>query len=165
MQTSPTDSLCRAAGFTLLELMVVLAIGALMVGVVLPVGARMYDTMTYRDAVRQISEAVHGARYRAITSGEPVDLVFEPDAGRFLVKPAAQPVAARAMAELSGDLRFSAVTAREVSPGQGLAAIRFYPGGGSTGGSLSVQRANGSGVRLRVDWLLGRVSQEALDLP
>lgn len=165
MQTSAIDSGRHTAGFTLMELMVVLTIAALMVGVVLPMGARMYDTMQYRDAVRQLSQAAHSARYKAITGGQAMDLVFEPEAGRFAVKQAGQAVQEQDMEALEGELTFAAVSAREVSPGRGLAAIRFYPGGGSTGGSLSVQRPNGSGVRLRVDWLLGRVSQEALDLP
>lgn len=152
-------------GFTLVELMVVLAIAALMAGVVMTAGARMFDTMQYRDAVRKLSNAASTARYQAITKGSPMDLVLEPEAGRFQIRPAGQPVEADGMSSLGGDLEFGMVSAREVSPGNGLAAIRFYPEGGSTGGSISVQRSNGSGVRLRVDWLLGRVSQEALERP
>jgi len=47
-----------------------------------------------------------------------------------------------------------------VSPGGNLAAIRFYPAGGSSGGEIVVQRPSGAGTRLTVDWLLGHVSQE-----
>jgi general secretion pathway protein H len=159
MKTKPAD------GFTLVELMVVLAIAALMAGVVMTAGVRMFDTMQYRDAVRKLSNAASTARYQAITKGKPVDLVMEPEAGRFQIKLAGQATAAGEMSSLGGDLEFSMISAREVSPGRGLAAIRFYPDGGSTGGSISVQRSNGNGVRLRVDWLLGRVSQEALGLP
>lgn len=154
-----------AAGFTLMELMVVMAIAALMVGVVLPTGARLFETMQYRDAIRQLSQAVGAARYQAITKGSAMDLVVEPEAGRYLLKRASEPVNEAAMNTLDEDLSFAAVTASEVSPGSGLAAIRFYPHGGSTGGSLSVQRPNGSGVRLRVNWLLGTVSQEVLQVP
>jgi general secretion pathway protein H len=42
------------------------------------------------------------------------------------------------------------------------AAIRFLPDGGATGGSIDILRASGQGVRLRVDWLSGRITQEAL---
>lgn|SRR5690554_2991003 len=173
MQTSVTDGAGRrtrqgwqqARGFTLVELMVVMAIAALMVGVVLPMGARMFDTMQYRDAVRQLNQAAGSARYQAITRGAAMDLVLEPDTGRYLVKPAGQAIDPAKMSALDDSLSYAAITAQEVSPGRGLAAIRFYPHGGSTGGSLSIQRDNGSGVRLRVDWLLGRVSQEALPNP
>ena len=39
------------------------------------------------------------------------------------------------------------------------AAIRFYPDGSSTGGLIDILRPGGSGVRIQVDWLLGRISQ------
>jgi len=40
-------------------------------------------------------------------------------------------------------------------------AIRFYPDGSATGGSIQLLRPGGAGVRLRVDWLLGTIRQEA----
>ena len=49
----------------------------------------------------------------------------------------------------------------ELQPGQ-AAAIQFLPSGGATGGGIDVLRASGAGTRLRVDWLSGRVEQEAL---
>ena len=45
---------------------------------------------------------------------------------------------------------------------QGGGSIRFYPGGGATGGSVDVLKRTGDGVRLRVDWLLGTVTQEPI---
>ena len=41
-----------------------------------------------------------------------------------------------------------------------LGVIRFYPEGGSSGGGIDMERADGTGVRISVDWLVGRVSQE-----
>ena len=49
----------------------------------------------------------------------------------------------------------------ELSSGQD-GAIRFLPEGGATGGSVDIVRPSGSGVRLRVDWLSGRVEQEPI---
>ena len=153
-------------GFTLMELMVVFAIAALIVGVSVPFSARLFDTMQYRDAIRSISAAASSARYQAITSGEAVDLVLNPNARSFAVHPATRStgIDRNDMQALSSDLRMNVISAREVSPGNGLAAIRFYPQGSSTGGSVSVQRENGEGVRLRIDWLLGRVTQEPLEV-
>ena len=53
------------------------------------------------------------------------------------------------------------VADREIAS-QGLASIRFLPSGGATGGSIEIMRAPGVGARLRVDWLSGRVTQEAM---
>ena len=43
--------------------------------------------------------------------------------------------------------------------------IRFYPEGGSSGGGIDLESPTGVGVKIGVDWLMGRVSQEryALD--
>lgn len=153
------------SGFTLMELLIVFAIAALVVGVTVPFGARFYDTMQYRSALREISSAASSARYQAITGGQAMDLLLHPGRREFAVEPAGLPLEEIAMESLPGDLRLDVVSAREVSPGEGLSAIRFYPQGGSTGGSVSVIRDNGVGARLRVDWLLGRVTQEALEQP
>jgi general secretion pathway protein H len=40
------------------------------------------------------------------------------------------------------------------------ADITFLPEGGATGGTLELLRQSGSGVRVRVDWLFGQVTQE-----
>jgi len=34
------------------------------------------------------------------------------------------------------------------------------PEGGSTGGTIELVRPSGAGVNIRVDWLLGQISQE-----
>ena len=39
-----------------------------------------------------------------------------------------------------------------------LGVIRFYPEGGSSGGGIDLGREDGSGVRISVHWLVGRVS-------
>lgn len=155
---------CLQRGFTLLELMVVFAIAALIVGVSVPYTARLFETMQYRDAVRTISAAATSARYQAITSGQAVDLVLYPDERSFAVNPAAVPINREEMETLGNGLQMDVIAAREISPGNGFAAIRFYPQGSSTGGSVSVLRENGDGVRLRIDWLLGRVTQESLEV-
>ena len=59
-------------------------------------------------------------------------------------------------------LQVRATVAGEELSGQGEAVIRFLPEGGATGGSIEVLRASGAGTRLRVDWLSGRATQEAL---
>lgn len=157
---------CRSQdGFTLLELMVAFAMAALLVGVTTPAGLRFYDTMQYRSAVGDLRSAATNARYRAITTGQPVDLLVAPEDARFAVMPAArdsgQNFDLNTARQLAGDLDIQMVSAEGLSPMAGVGAIRFYPDGSSTGGSITVLRPTGVGVRLRVDWLLGRISQES----
>jgi general secretion pathway protein H len=68
----------------------------------------------------------------------------------------------RAMQDLPKAIELKAIVASiELAPGD-MAAIRFLPSGGATGGSIDIVRPSGAGVRLSVDWLSGRVSQGPL---
>ena len=169
--TLPTiDGIDRATGraergFTLLELMVALAIAGFFIGVAVPGGWKMYESMQYRKAVRDVTAVAAAARYGAITSGVSRDVVMEPGMGRYRLGRSGEEPGSQQFRQLPDSVSMSAETAAEVSPGPQLAAIRFYPDGSSSGGSISISRSELSpptGVRLRVDWLLGRVTQEPL---
>ena len=49
--------------------------------------------------------------------------------------------------------------ARELNS-QDAGIIRFYPEGGSSGGGVDLEIPSRTGVRIHVDWLMGRVTQE-----
>ena len=59
-------------------------------------------------------------------------------------------------------LKVRTIVADSEVDADGRAGIRFYADGSATGGSIELERPGGGGLRLRVDWLLGRVSQEPL---
>jgi general secretion pathway protein H len=117
--------------------------------------------MEYRDAVRQIVSAAKNARRDAFAQGVPMDLLIDADRNRYALSADSPSVSAEQFASLPEALDITVVYAAEVSPKPGLAAIRFYPAGGSSGGEISVTRPTGAGVNLTVDWLLGDVAQEA----
>ncbi len=56
-------------GFTLVELLVSLAIAAVLLAVSVPSAGRFYQSMQYRSAVRDVVSALNGARYAAVNSG------------------------------------------------------------------------------------------------
>ena len=144
----------RERGFTLIELLVVFAIIALVIGLTPMAFDRLRDSAQYRNTLRTMLSEMRQARTVAINQGNEVrfkvDLqkhTFGREGGAtYAVPPSLQ-------------LR-ATVAGRELADGR--AAIRFLPGGGATGGSIEIVRASGDGVRLRVDWLSGRVTQEAL---
>ncbi len=143
------------AGFSLLELIVALAIAAILVGLAAPMAARLNDTMKYRSAVGDLVSGLAAARFSAIQQGQPVDMELEPEARRFRV-------GRHNWKALPGSLTLSMVAARELSEDSRLGVIRFYPDGSASGGSIEVIRASGGGVMLEVDWLLGDVKQQPL---
>lgn len=142
-------------GFTLVELLVVFAILALLVGAVPVAFERMRDSAQYRDTLRSMLSDLKVARERAVTQGQEVRFRIDLRNRTYGVHDQAQ----RALPE---SLQIKAVVAsKEVRP-DGVAAILFLPGGGATGGTVEVIRPSGGGTRLQVDWLTGRVTQETL---
>ena len=166
MPTLPTDCSQRfpvQQGFTLLELMVALVVASLLAAVAMPSAQRMNETMRYREAVRDLLTATRTARRDAFATGSAHDLLIFEDEPSWALVPAD-----RASDFIDGDiearplpdeLSFDVTYAAEVSPGRGVASIRFYPSGGASGGDIDIVRPTGSGVRLKIDWLLGEVVQ------
>lgn len=146
----------RPRGFTLVELLVVFAILALLIALVPLAFGRLREAAQYRDTVRTMASEMRSARLRAMTEGTPV---------RFQVDPVQRGygIEGRPMHRLPEPLAMRATVASQELAGGQIAAIRFLPEGGATGGSIDVLRPSGGGVRLRVDWLFGRVEQESLN--
>ena len=146
----------KLGGFSLLELMIVMAISAAVMGVSMPMMGRMYDSMQYRDSVRSVISAAKGARFSSLNSGEIVDLILNPRTGEILI-------GAKLQGTLTESIKMEVISAREVNTDDGLAVIRFYPNGGSTGGDIKLEHESGRGLRIKIDWLFGRLSQLPLD--
>lgn len=136
----------------MLEMLVAISIIGLLLAVTVPASARFYESMQYRQAVRDVITALASARYTAINSGRAQDVSVDPQGNRLgsngevTYLPEGFTVAVHSASELNRD---------------NVGVIRFYPEGGSSGGGIDLEREDGSGVRISVDWLVGRVSQEA----
>jgi general secretion pathway protein H len=141
----------RARGFTLVELMVALAIGALVVAVAVPASMRMYESFRYRAAVRDVVTLLATARYQALNRGEAQDVLVNPDKRWVRLNDTTE--------TLPASLKLAVHSARELNR-EGVGVIRFYPEGGASGGGVDIETASGGGVSIEVDWLLGRVTQE-----
>ena len=140
-----------ARGFTMIELIAAITIGAMMLALAVPASVKMYETMQYRSAVKDAVTLLASARYKAIDSGRAQDVRIKPDEREIQLNDATE--------TLPGNLTVAVTSARELNQ-QGVGVIRFYPEGGSSGGGIDIERENGSGVRISVDWLIGRVIQE-----
>ncbi|GAA6150601.1 GspH/FimT family pseudopilin [Pseudoteredinibacter isoporae] len=143
-------------GFSLIELMVVLAIMAAAAGAALPAMGRMYDAMQYRDTVRSILSSTKAARFKALSTGRSVDWVYNANAREISVNDKLQQT-------LDESFSVQITSARDLSGDDRRAVIRFYPDGSSSGGDVRIEHETGKGMQIKVDWLFGRISQHSLD--
>ena len=95
------------------------------------------------------------ARQRALAGRTDIAFTVNLDQRRYHTD--GQPVR-----DIPEPLQVRATVAGSELSSQGAASIRFLPDGGATGGSVEILRPSGAGTRLRVDWLSGHVTQEAL---
>jgi general secretion pathway protein H len=141
-------------GFTLVELLVVLAISALLVGLVPMAFDRLRDSANYRDALRGIMTSMRAARQQALVSHVETSFVVDLEHRSYRVDGQQASLIPEPL-----EIRVT-MAGEEANSREG--GIRFFPGGGSTGGSVDILRPSGEGARLRVDWLSGRVALETL---
>lgn len=78
----------RGRGFTLVELMVVIALMGVMVGIAIPTMYRQFHPDSMNKAINDLREAFTTARASAILSGTPVDVVIRSEDGSISVQPA-----------------------------------------------------------------------------
>jgi len=130
----------RESGFTLLEMIVVLAILGLMLGIVVARGPMHSTRLDTEAAARELAGALRMARGRAIARDQAVSVRFAAD--RYQI----EGMAAHAVPT---DVSLT-----------GNSVIRFAPDGSSSGGTIVVQASN---IRMvvAVNWLTGHVDTVA----
>jgi general secretion pathway protein H len=137
------------AGFTLVEMLVVLGIIALVVATAMPLLSGGSDTFRLETASSEISAALRATRAAAIMQNAVMTLKLDVDRRTF----GSAVVPMRSFAPtIDAKLTYSAATRSASSEG----GFQFFPDGSSTGGDL-VLALNGKQVRLCVDWLTGIV--------
>jgi general secretion pathway protein H len=144
------DGVRREAGVTLLELLVVLAIMALVSAVAIPIFTGTSNA-EMRGAARQLASGLRLARSDAVSQRRETFLVIDLAGRRFKVDRHATEHA------LPRDVELKLFTAQKDLVDDKIGSIRFYPDGGSNGGRITLC----SGERkyeIDVDWLTGRVA-------
>lgn len=137
----------------------VLVVAALLFAISVPSLSKLSDNTAYREAVRDVTTALHTAKKRALHHNMPVDVVLEASERRLSIVTTGQLPPSGTQIDLPDSLEMTVTTAAEVSAGQGLQVIRFYPMGGSTGGDITLLRESGIGTLIQVGWLLADITQ------
>ena len=149
----PNDPVNAEDGFTLFELLVVLAVIALAAALVAPMFGTGTSPGEIRALTREVAAELNLARSTAIRTGAEVAFVVDVETPSFRVGRDAP------SKTLPSDIVLDLKTARSQRIDKSKAAILFYPDGSATGGRLRLER-EGVGATVRVEWLTGRVEVE-----
>jgi general secretion pathway protein H len=145
MPTSRTD---RQAGFTLLELLAVLAVIGLAGAAVLQLGQGSAEAAKVRSFLIHAEAMMRQARTAAVETMAEQDVEIDTRARRIIHAARGTALDVPEGVSLDGDL------ARVQEAGENRFVIRFFPSGGSTGANLPF-RFRDEIYELRVNWLTG----------
>jgi len=140
------------AGFTLVEIMVVMVIIALIMGLVATSMSRSVSAAEARAASRELVASLRYTRARAII--DKAEQVFLVDTeNRSYQAPGRDKV------ELPEGVDLTITTAESELVSDAVSGIRFFPDGGSTGGHIELT-VNKREYRVNVAWLTGETQLE-----
>ncbi|MEQ9640276.1 MAG: GspH/FimT family pseudopilin [Alphaproteobacteria bacterium] len=132
------------AGFTLLELLVVLAMLALVYAVAIPTRPAAWRGGDVAGAARTLAQDLRAARATAIAQRREVAVAVDPVALTYRVDRIETALPARDVETLT------------VSLAPGERTVRFLPDGSASGASLTLRHGDAA-TTVNVDWLTGRV--------
>jgi general secretion pathway protein H len=140
----------RAGGFTLLELIVVLAIIGLVLALIPGFMLRSQPGLDVEVAARALADGLRQTRSQAMVGNR--EQVFSLDVEQRLFRAGrGQP-----LKQLDRQVELHLLTTAGELTGAELGQIRFFPDGSSTGGAIDLAQGE-QRSRVSVDWLTGQV--------
>lgn len=137
-------------GFSLLELLTVLAIVTLIISLTLPNLNNTYKRYLLKSLSRDVAGALQQTRLKAISSGEKQSWLVSLDSKEYWHGNESH------KHSLPNSTMVEVTTASGEVVSSKVVAISFFPDGTSTGGQVKLVR-DGMVFYVQVDWLLGTV--------
>ena len=138
------------SGFTLLEMVCVLALIAMMAAVLLPLIPHHTSRSRLQAYALQTASLLKADRNTAIRRGMDVATLVDAT-GRSI-----RSGATADMVQIPDDVRFEALLPQTCNRRQALSTISFFASGMSCGGAIALTRLD-AGYEIRVNWLTGRI--------
>lgn len=137
-------------GFTLLEMVCVLAIIALLAAVLLPFIPRQTSRARLQAYALQAAALLKTDRNAAITRRTGIATLVDAQSR------AIRSGASRTTVRIPDDVRFDAVLPKTCEQRATLSTINFFANGTSCGGTIALTRLD-AGYEIKVNWLTGRI--------
>jgi general secretion pathway protein H len=144
-------------GFTLLEMVCVLAIIALLSAVLLPFIPHETSRSRLQAYALQTAALLKTDRDAAITRQTSVVTLVDAETR------AIRSGASRALILIPDDVRFDTLLPQTCRQQAALSTIRFFANGTSCGGTIALTRFD-TGYEIRVNWLTGRIEVASRDI-
>src|SRR5690242_2470242 len=141
----------RPAGFTILEMLIVLALMAIIASVVIPIFGPGVSTTELKRSARELAAGLRLARSQAIA--QRAESLLELDVANRAFRVPPDPT----VHSMPEGIELKLYTAQRDLVNEQLGAVRFFPDGGSNGGRITVA-AGDRKYDVDIDWLTGRVA-------
>jgi general secretion pathway protein H len=138
-------------GFTLLEMIIVLAVAGMMIALAVATGNPISPGTRASMAAREISGALRAARLEAITADRAVTVTFDLAGHRYQI-------GASEWRPIASEIVLGLLTTRGEVVSKTSGRVRFMSDGSSTGGRLTLS-GGGRTFWVGIDWISGRVAQ------
>lgn len=149
--SAPADA---TAGFTLVEMLVVLAIMAVVAAIAAPGIVSNYRTKNLETLTGEITMRLRLSRTSAIATARPRQVVV--DLGARIIR-----FGERDIVALPDDVKMTVTTGQETVIAGRQTVLTFLPDGSASGMDISLQR-KGRTTRIAVNWLTGLSTWRAL---
>jgi general secretion pathway protein H len=141
----------RSYGLSLLELLIVLALMAIIASVVIPIFGPGVSTTELKRSARELAAGLRLARSQAIA--QRTESLLELDVANRAFRVPPDPT----VHSMPEGIQLKLYTAQRDLVSEQLGAVRFFPDGGSNGGRITVA-AGDRKYDVDIDWLTGRVA-------
>jgi general secretion pathway protein H len=147
------NALTSNKGFTLLELLLVLFVvilGFSVIGLNISSGN---DATEHQSVARDLVSALRFAKGQALISHKETTVDLDLNENTYTVSDRDK------VFTIPDTIALTVVTAQDEMAGKGLAGIRFFPDGSSSGGRVKLER-NGVTWQIDINWLTGQIELE-----